>query len=151
MLVVKNKSISLPWELTSIFMEILPEKILLYWPPPWPPCHVVANQDFNSPWDKVIHWRSLNDAIKFERPQIHFLATFSLLSSLLNFPNLGLCQFTSHPWCNVIYSSSLFYGLLSGLGSLLRMFCFLCFTPAVSNKLYHTGDEPNLPSFFFVY
>ena len=102
-------------------------------------------------WDKLIHWRSLHDAKKFERPQIHFLATFSLLSSFLNFPNLGSCQFTSHPWCNVIYSSSLFYGLLSGLGSLLRMFCFLCFTSAVSNKLYYTGDEPNLPSFFFIY
>ena len=50
-----------------------------------------------------------------------------------------------------VYSLSLFYGLLSGLGSLLRMFWFLCFTSAVSNKLFYTGDEPNLPSFFFVY
>ena len=31
-------------------------------------------------------------------------------------------------------SFSLFYGLLSGLGSLLRMFCFLCFTSAVSDQ-----------------
>ena len=44
--------------------------------------------------------------------------------------------------CNIIYSFSLFYGLLSGLGSLLRMFCCLCFTSAVTNKLYYTGDEP---------
>ena len=26
-------------------MWILWEKILLYWPPKWPPCHVVANQE----------------------------------------------------------------------------------------------------------
>ena len=37
MLVVKNKSISLLWELNSIFMKILREKILLYWPPTWLP------------------------------------------------------------------------------------------------------------------
>ena len=45
MLVIKNKSISLRWELNAIFMQILQEKILLYWPPIWPPCHVVANQE----------------------------------------------------------------------------------------------------------
>ena len=33
-----------------------------------------------------------------------------------------------------IDSFYLFNGLLSGLRSLLRMFCFLCFTSAVSNK-----------------
>ena len=49
---------------------------------------------------------------------------------------------TGHLWCNIIYLCSLFYGLLSGLGSLLRMFCFLCFTFVVSNKLYYTGDDP---------
>ena len=38
-----------------------------------------------------------------------------------------------------IFFVLLFYKLLSGLGSLLRMFCFLCFTSAVSN----TGDELN--------
>ena len=31
-----------------------------------------------------------------------------------------------HPGCNIIYLFSLSYGLLSGLGSLSRMFCFLC-------------------------
>ena len=46
MFVVKNKSISLLWKLNSIFMEILWEKSLLYWPSTWPPCHVVANQEF---------------------------------------------------------------------------------------------------------
>ena len=45
MLAVKNKSISLFWELNSIFISILREKVLLYWPPTWPPCHVVANQE----------------------------------------------------------------------------------------------------------
>ena len=40
------------------------------------------------------------------------------------------------------YWFSLFYGLLSWLDSLLRMFCFLCFMSAVSNKLFYTGDEP---------
>ena len=25
---------------------------------------------------------------------------------------------------------------------IVRMCCFLCFTSAVSNKLYYTGDEP---------
>ena len=50
-----------------------------------------------------------------------------------------------YPRCNIIYSFSLFYGPLLGLGLLLRMFCFLCFTSAVRNKLYYmyTGDEPN--------
>ena len=46
MLVVKNKSISLLWEQNSIFMQILREKFLLFWPPTWPPCHVVANQEY---------------------------------------------------------------------------------------------------------
>ena len=46
MFVVKNKSISLLWKLNSIFMEILWEKTLLYWPSTWLPCHVVANQEF---------------------------------------------------------------------------------------------------------
>ena len=42
---VKNKSISLLWEPT-IFMHILREKILLYWPPTHhTPCHVVASQE----------------------------------------------------------------------------------------------------------
>ena len=45
MLAVKNKSISLLWELNSIFISVLREKVLLYWPPTWPPCHVVANQE----------------------------------------------------------------------------------------------------------
>ena len=45
MLVVKNKSISLLWELNSIFISILREKVLLYWLPTWLPCHVVANQE----------------------------------------------------------------------------------------------------------
>ena len=44
----------------------------------------------------------------------------------------------------VNYSFYLFYVLLSGLGSLLRMFCSLCLTSAVSNKLYYIGDEPNV-------
>ena len=48
-----------------------------------------------------------------------------------------------HPRCDIIYSLSLFYGLWSGLGSLLRIFCFLCFTSTVSNKLSYTGDEPH--------
>ena len=47
-----------------------------------------------------------------------------------------------YPRCNIIYSFSLFYGLLLGLGLLLRMICFRCFTSAVRNKLYYTGDEP---------
>ena len=46
------------------------------------------------------------------------------------------------PRCNIIYSFSLFYGLFSELDSLLRMFCFLCFTSAVGNNFYCTGDEP---------
>ena len=34
------------WELNSFFMKILREKILLFWLPTWPPCHVVANREF---------------------------------------------------------------------------------------------------------
>ena len=59
--------------------------------------------------------------------------------------NLGRYKeylFLGHHPCNIISSLSLFYGLLPGLGSLLRMFCWLCFASAVSNKLYYTGDEP---------
>ena len=42
--VSRKKSISLLWERNSVFMQILRAKIILYWPPTWPPCHVVANQ-----------------------------------------------------------------------------------------------------------
>ena len=42
---------------------------------------------------------------------------------------------SGHPRCNIIYSFSLCYELLSGLRSSLRIFRFLCFTSAVSNKL----------------
>ena len=45
-LVVKNKSISLLWEVNSIFVQILQGKILLYWLPVWPPYHVVASQEY---------------------------------------------------------------------------------------------------------
>ena len=45
---------------------------------------------------------------------------------------------------NIIDSFSLLCGLLSGLGLLSRMFCFLSFKKAVRNKLYYTGDEPHL-------
>ena len=48
------------------------------------------------------------------------------------------------PRFNIIYSFSLFYGLLSKLGLLLRTFCFLCFASAVRSKLYYNGDEPNI-------
>ena len=48
----------------------------------------------------------------------------------------------AYPRCNIINSCSLLNGLLTGVGSLLRMFCFLCFTSGVNNKLYYTGDEP---------
>ena len=47
MLVVKNKSTSLRWELKSIFMSILWNNFLLYWRPSWPPCHVVPNQEYS--------------------------------------------------------------------------------------------------------
>ena len=48
----------------------------------------------------------------------------------------------AYPRCNIINWFSLLNGLLTGVGSLLRMFCFFCFMSAVSNKLYYTGDEP---------
>ena len=53
-------------------------------------------------------------------------------------------------WCIAMHLQKLFF--VSELrwnhgvplkGSLLRMFCFLCFSSAVSNKLNYTGDEPN--------
>ena len=47
-LVVKNKSISLLRKLNSIFKLNPREKILLFWPPKLPPCHVVVNQEFAS-------------------------------------------------------------------------------------------------------
>ena len=40
MLVVKNNSLSLRWQLNFIFMQIMRNKIVLFWPPTWPPCHV---------------------------------------------------------------------------------------------------------------
>ena len=36
-------------------------------------------------------------------------------------------NYMGHPRCNIIYLFSLFYGLLSGLGSLLRMLLFSLF------------------------
>ena len=50
MLVVKNKSISLRWEIKSIFMSILWNNFLMCWSPTWPPCHVVANQEYSLEW-----------------------------------------------------------------------------------------------------
>ena len=44
-----------------------------------------------------------------------------------------------HLRCNIISLFSLFYEILSGLGSLLRMPCFLCFTSAVTLTLYVLG------------
>ena len=38
----------------------------------------------------------------------------------------GYSYIMGHPRCSIIYSFSLFYGLLSGLHSLLRMFCLFC-------------------------
>ena len=71
---------------------------------------------------------------------------FSETCEQLNWRWRTNCMFIDlvNPRCNLIYSFSLFYGLLSGLGSLFRMFCCLCFTSAVSNKLYYTGDEPQM-------
>ena len=43
MLAVKNKSISLLWELNSIFILFLGEKITLFWLPTW---HVAANREY---------------------------------------------------------------------------------------------------------
>ena len=48
----------------------------------------------------------------------------------------------AYPRCNIINSFSLLNGLLTGVGSLLRMFSFLCFISGVNNKLYYTEDEP---------
>ena len=55
-----------------------------------------------------------------------------------------VCNVWGYPRCNIIYSFSLFYGLFSGLGLLLRMFCFLCFTSAARNKLYSQEMSPFL-------
>ena len=46
MLVVKNKSISLLLELDSVFMSIVFEKFYCI-EPTWPPCHLVANQEYS--------------------------------------------------------------------------------------------------------
>ena len=44
-----------------------------------------------------------------------------------------------HLWCNITSLFPLFNEILSGLGSLLRMPCFLCLTSAVSLTLYVLG------------
>ena len=46
MLVVKNYSLSLRWELNLIFMQIMRNKIVLFWPPTWPPCHLSKIKEF---------------------------------------------------------------------------------------------------------
>ena len=46
MLVVKNNSLSLRWELNFIFIQILRNKIVLFWPPAWPPCHVSEIKEY---------------------------------------------------------------------------------------------------------
>ena len=71
-------------------------------------------------------------ALDYWRIRSNFV-TFQVTETILH-PNHF---FSGHPRCNIIYSLSLFYGLLSGLGSLLRMF--------VSNKLYYIGGEPSFP------
>ena len=45
-LVVKNNSLSLLWELNSIFMQIMRKEIALYFPPTCPPCQGVENQEY---------------------------------------------------------------------------------------------------------
>ena len=70
MLVVKNKSISLLWEQTFLGTKLYfhvnsSRKIILFWPSTWPPCHVVANQK----WESVDsakcrpHWRPLGQVV----------------------------------------------------------------------------------------
>ena len=55
MLVVKNNSLSLRWELNFIFMQILRKKIVLFWPPTWPPCHVSEIREYV--------WTSINQGL----------------------------------------------------------------------------------------
>ena len=43
MLVDQNSRLSLPWELNSIFKQILCKHFVLFGPPIWPPCHVSEN------------------------------------------------------------------------------------------------------------
>ena len=52
--------------------------------------------------------------------------------------------------CYGLFVAKCNFFLMSGLGLLLRMFCFLCFTLAVRNKLYYTGDEPMFHQLFAV-
>ena len=56
MLLVKNKSISLLWEINSIFMYMFRKK-LLYGPLTWPPCHVVPKQEY--PWSLTTSYTAL--------------------------------------------------------------------------------------------
>ena len=63
MLVVKNRSISLLWELNSISMLILREKKnILFTHSAWPPCHVVANQEYHNNIPKAF---CVNYALEF--------------------------------------------------------------------------------------
>ena len=46
MLVVKNKNISLLWELILFSFKFLEKNFYRFDPPTWSPCHVVANQEY---------------------------------------------------------------------------------------------------------
>ena len=103
-----------------------------------------------------VQGKSEYQTLQWDSPRLacerrHFLGQncfceFNMFSiEIFKISNLGRYKeylFLGHHPCNIISSLSLFYGLLPGLGSLLRMFCWLCFASAVNNKLYYTGDEP---------
>ena len=44
----QQQSVFLRWELNFFIMQILRKSFLLFWPPTWPPCHVVASDQFGN-------------------------------------------------------------------------------------------------------
>ena len=95
-----SRSISLLCKLNSVFMSILREKILPYWPPTWPPCHVAANQEYYlrvfSSWFPPTYcdWRSSVEADHIVAGKtglsLWLLKSSSLVLSVMRYHKTGL-------------------------------------------------------------
>ena len=75
-LVVNDKSITLPWELNSIFMSIFRKK-LFHWPLPWPMLHGCIPRIQNEVKYKTL---SLNKLFLTENKKCRFLIKLSTIS-----------------------------------------------------------------------
>ena len=85
----------------------LAEKFLLYWPPIWPPCHVVAKQEYRREFANVPHFK-----IKYRPNEDRSLKVESLCPSccfiflLLLFPSAFDVGVSSKVTCKAVFHRS---------------------------------------------